>query len=306
MSFLGNDKFSTFLTAEWATSPADTTMSVNSVPANLPTIITAGFDTPLETVFSVTGSSGGNTLTGVTKLRGASVNLPQGTVIEVLDNEEFWNQYASAVFTQVGIKSLLYGVDGGSTDAYAITLLVAPASYSDITGVPIIFKANTVNTGEATLNVNGLGAKIIKKFGDDTLADGDIAAGQVVTVVYDGTDFQFQSSIQVDRDPLVNTVASHATPTINTDTTDMFTITALATAITSMTTNLTGTPVNGQKLIIRILDDGTARAITWGASFVNRGATLPTTTVLGKYHYIGLIWNSTTSTWDAVAAVVEA
>jgi len=34
-----------------------------------------------------------------------------------------------------------------------------------------------------------------------------------------------------------------------------------------MTTNLSGTPTNFQSLIIRIKDNGTARAITWGASF---------------------------------------
>lgn len=107
-------------------------------------------------------------------------------------------------------------------------------------------------------------------------------------------------------DPRTNTVTSHATPTINTDTTDIFTITAQAEAITSMTTNLSGTPVNGQKLTIRIKDDGTARAITWGASFASRGATLPTTTVLGKYQYNGFIWNSTASTWDCVASINEA
>lgn len=106
--------------------------------------------------------------------------------------------------------------------------------------------------------------------------------------------------------PRTNTVASSATPTINTDTTDIFTITALATAITSMTTNLSGTPVNGQKLIVRIKDDGTARGITWGASFASRGATLPTTTVLGKYQYNGFLWNSTTSTWDCVVTQNEA
>jgi len=34
-----------------------------------------------------------------------------------------------------------------------------------------------------------------------------------------------------------------------------------------MTTNLSGTPTNFQSLIIRIKDNGTARAITWGDSF---------------------------------------
>lgn len=118
-----------------------------------------------------------------------------------------------------------------------------------------------------------------------------------------------QQSIKayVDSKALTRTTTevSSATPTINTDNTDIHTITALATDITSFTTNLSGTPVNGQKLIIRILDDGTARAITWGASFAARGVDLPTTTTLSKYQYNGFIYNSTTSTWDLVASVDE-
>lgn len=106
--------------------------------------------------------------------------------------------------------------------------------------------------------------------------------------------------------PRTNTVASSATPTINTDTTDFFTITALAAAITSFTTNLSGTPTEGQKLTIRILDDGTARAIAWGASFVARGVALPTTTVISKYLYVGFIWNSVAAVWDCVSSVQEA
>jgi hypothetical protein len=102
-----------------------------------------------------------------------------------------------------------------------------------------------------------------------------------------------------------NTTASSATPAINVDTTDIFTITALATNVTSFTTSLTGTPVNGQHLTIRILDDGTARSLAWGASFASRGAILPTTTILGKYMYVGFIWNSTTSTWDCIAIAQE-
>jgi hypothetical protein len=104
----------------------------------------------------------------------------------------------------------------------------------------------------------------------------------------------------------VDTVASSATPTINTDTTDIFTITALATAITSMTTNLSGTPTLGQKLEFRILDNGTARAITWGASYAARGVALPTTTVLSKYTRVLFEWNDVTTTWDCIAVAQEA
>jgi hypothetical protein len=105
----------------------------------------------------------------------------------------------------------------------------------------------------------------------------------------------------------VSTIASSALPAINTDITDLFTITALAENITSFTTNLTGNPESKVKntLIIRIKDNGTARTITWGASFASRGATLPTTTLLSKYVYVGFIYNEITSTWDCVAVSYE-
>lgn len=101
--------------------------------------------------------------------------------------------------------------------------------------------------------------------------------------------------------PRVLTITSSATPTINTDDYDCVTITALAAAITSMTTNLTGTPANFQKLLIRIKDDGTARAITWGASFQNGIATLPTTTMISKALLVGLMYDSVDSKWTCEA-----
>jgi hypothetical protein len=105
--------------------------------------------------------------------------------------------------------------------------------------------------------------------------------------------------------PRITTITSSGTPTINTDNCDCVTITALAEAITSMTTNLSGTPTNFQKLIIRIKDDGTARAITWGASFVAKGVSLPTTTVLSKLLTVGFIYDTVLNTWGCVAATCE-
>lgn len=108
-------------------------------------------------------------------------------------------QYISENATEVATKlsvdsSEIYAADGGSTDAYAVTLSPAPASYT--TGLEVNFYAATINTGEATLDVNGLGAKIIKKAdGATTLANGDIAAGQLVKVLYNGTDFQMMSPV---------------------------------------------------------------------------------------------------------------
>ena len=96
------------------------------------------------------------------------------------------------------------------------------------------------------------------------------------------------------------TVASAATPTINTDNVDYYSITALAAAITSFTTNLSGTPTIGQTLWISIKDNGTARAITWGASFEASTIALPTTTVISTRLDVAFIWNELTSVWRCV------
>src|SRR3990167_239111 len=95
----------------------------------------------------------------------------------------------------------------------------------------------------------------------------------------------------------ITSITSHATPTINTDNCDVVTITALAEAITSMTTNLSGTPTNFQTLIFRIKDNATARAITWGASFEARGVALPTTTTASKVLTVGFIYDTVTAKW---------
>lgn len=84
-----------------------------------------------------------------------------------------------------------YGVSAAGTDAYAITLSVSPGAYA--AGQVFSFKADVANTGAATLNVNGLGAKTIKKNGSSDLEDNDITVGEIVTVVYDGTDMQMVS-----------------------------------------------------------------------------------------------------------------
>lgn len=84
-----------------------------------------------------------------------------------------------------------YQTDSVGTDAYAITCTPAPTAYT--TGMRFTFKAGTANTGAATLNVNSLGAKTIKKNYNTDLASGDIVANQIIEVVYDGTNMQMVS-----------------------------------------------------------------------------------------------------------------
>jgi len=98
--------------------------------------------------------------------------------------------------------------------------------------------------------------------------------------------------------PRVGTTTSSATPTINTDNYDLYIITAQAVDITSLTTNLSGTPTTGQTLDLWITGTA-ARAITPGASFGSGAATFPSTTVTTKTLYIRNVWDG--SIWRCMA-----
>jgi hypothetical protein len=82
-------------------------------------------------------------------------------------------------------------VTSAGTNTIALTYAVAPAVY--VQGESFSFIAGGTNTGAATLNVNGLGAKNITKRGATALAGNEILSGEAVTVQYDGTEFQLVS-----------------------------------------------------------------------------------------------------------------
>ena len=99
----------------------------------------------------------------------------------------------SALPLQIQNSKYTFAADAGASDTYVITLVPAPGAYA--AGQIFHFTANTVNTGAATLNVNGLGAVAILKNNDVVLANGDIEAGQAVSVMHDGTSFQMLSQL---------------------------------------------------------------------------------------------------------------
>lgn len=105
--------------------------------------------------------------------------------------------------------------------------------------------------------------------------------------------------------PRIVTAASYTTDTgtaLDVSACDEFDVTAQAGAL--KLNNPSGTPVNGQKLIVRIKDNGTARALTYDTQFrASTDLALPTTTVLSKTLYMGFIWNSVDSKWDLLAVL---
>lgn len=85
-------------------------------------------------------------------------------------------------------NSKLYAATTNVGNAYAATL--APAITAYTTGMAVYLKINTVNTGAATINLNGLGAKTIVKDATTALIGGELMSGKTFLLSFDGTNFQ--------------------------------------------------------------------------------------------------------------------
>lgn len=237
---LANDKYRAVTRATWIASPADTTIQVTAIPTNLPTYVVLGWNTQYETVFEVTSTSGSSSanyaLTGVTKIKGYSGNLPEGLAVNCLNNEEFFNQWGAQI-------------------------------------------AAVQATADQAANL---------------IAALDASGGQIVPAK--GTQKRVAST------------TSSASPAPNANTTDIFSLTAQA--VTGAFQVPTGTATDGQGLVVRIKDSGTARTLTWDSGtggYTAGGISLPTATIAGKYTHVGFLYVTANSLnkWMCVAAVTQ-
>ena len=176
-------------------------------PAQAPGIIVIRPGTEYEEhIYYETRDAGAGTITTLTRdidnrNGGVGREHPNGSPWETMMLAEYFNGLVDAVLVGhnkngkhliSNIDSIKFAVDAGGDDDYEITLDPIPTSYHG--GMEINFIPATANTGACTLNVNELGAKTIKKNVSDDLADGDIAVGKLVKVIYDGTNFQLISN----------------------------------------------------------------------------------------------------------------
>lgn len=97
-------------------------------------------------------------------------------------------------------------------------------------------------------------------------------------------------------------VANSSTITINADTTDLATQTNTQAAGTLTIAAPSGTPVDGQQVMLRLTSTN-AQTFSWNAIFA--GSTdlpLPTTSSGGgKEDYVGFIYDSSSSKWHLIA-----
>lgn len=83
-----------------------------------------------------------------------------------------------------------YGATAGSANTYTLTLSPAPTAYVD--GMGVVVKVNAANTGAATINVNGLGAKGIVDGKGSALTSGKLRLNGIYSLKYSTTSGNFQ------------------------------------------------------------------------------------------------------------------
>ena len=266
-----------------------------------------------------------STLAGVATTGAGQIYLNGGTANRIDFNG---NGYAPPSFTtrSTGNKILLFPELDATKVDYAIGIDLATLWLS-IPQATNVYTYKFYGGTTAIMSLNGLGQMVIGSTSPNTSAKLQIdsttqgflpprmtnaqrvaittPAVGLVAYSTDTTEGAFVNTSlgwqRIATLSVTTTTASTATLTPNVDAADTFTITAQAVGLS--VANPTGTPVNGQKMIIRIDDNGTARAITWSGTQYRASTdlALPTTTIATKTMYLGFIWNSTDTKWDLIA-----
>lgn len=143
--------------------------------------------TSFEVVGKVGGAGGGATLFYANKSFFPSVGDADKVYYNKSTGLSYLYDTTNNVYVDADLR-LNYAIASG-TNTYTATI---PGLSTLSAGNTLKIKFTNANTGASTLNPNSLGAISILKNGSSPVGVGDIPAGSIITLVYDGTNFQIQ------------------------------------------------------------------------------------------------------------------
>lgn len=289
------------------TSSTDTAISISATQVTSGTLDTArlsGSYTGITGVGTLTAGTWNGSVIGPT-YGGTGVNNGSNT-ITLSGNLSFSGAFNLGV-TLTGATSITLPTSGTLVSDTVTTLsnLVSVGTITtgvwNATVIGPTYGGTGVNNGSSTLTMGG-NVTFAGAFTQSFTATGNTAVtlpttGTLATLA--GADTFTNKRI----DPRTSTATSTSSLTPNISSFDQYNLTAQA---VSLVINApTGTPVDGNRLTIRITDNGTPQSISWDAAFRAIALPLPTTTIANKILYVGCIYNSDDIEWDIVAVSQE-
>lgn len=283
--------------------------TVTSIPQGAGTVST----TASAVTFNPSGNIAATTVqTAIEELDSEKAPLrPVNQKTSLVDADEVTGNDSAASFGQIrttwtNVKAFL------KTYFDTLYATISQVHYVGTTSIA----ANRASAAQSLTGITSIDGTATNLSGTPTLPNGTLAATQsandnstkIATTAY--TDAKDSAAITLTTkriNPRLVTSTSYTTDTgtaLSVATCDQFEVTAQAGALKF--NNPGGTPLGGQKLIVRIKDNGTARALTYDTQFRAMGNALPTTTILSKTLYMGFIYNATDTKWDLVAVAQEA
>jgi hypothetical protein len=280
------------VTAVTATSPVASSGGLTPV-ISMPAATTSVSGYLTSTDWTTFNDKGSGTVTSVAALTlGTTGTDLSSTVATGTTTPVITLQVPTASATNRGALSSADWTTFNNKGSGTVTSVAATVpSFLSVAGSPI------TTSGTLAITLSGTALPIANGgTGATTLAGASIAT-------YTGTETLTNKRI----DPRVTSAASASTLTPDISASDIYAYTALA---AGLTINIpTGTPLDGDKLIFRLLDNGTSRALTWDTTstgYTVIGVTLPTATTISKTTYVGCIYNANNTRWDVIAVTTQA
>ena len=281
----------------WGTPSASSSTSLQTIGRN-----STGATLYKGTIIYISGSTGNRP--NFVKAQANSEATSAGTFgVVVSDIANNSDGYVCTIGAVSGLDTRSVATNPFTTDTLVDgdTLYLSPTIAGYVTRVKPSAPNHIVYIGKVTITSPTNGTIVYRMQNGYELDEiHDVAISELANndvLQYESATSLWKNKVITAPNPRVQATASSAivTPTFSNE---LVTITAQATSLTIA--NPTGTAVDGKDLLIRIKDNGTARAITFDTQYRAIGITLPTTTIANKTTYLGLIYNSTDGKWDVL------
>ena len=246
---------------------------------------------------SYVNTSGAYTISGIHTY---SANLIIGSTSEIIINS------AAGIVANNSFGTAGQRLTTNGSAVYWSNAVSSVATGNGMTGGPITTTGTVSVLANTGIVANATGVFVNSAYIATISANNASYLGGVIASSY-LTASGAQTLLDKRISPRIVTQASVASLSVDIGAAEIYVITAQAGALTIAASTLR-TPTNGEKMTIRIKDNGTLRAITWGTGtggWRAVGTALPTSTTAGKTIYIGAIYNSNDARWDVVSTAQE-